>query len=141
MLKSLIDEDEMELTNVRVDSKATPPDSPLDDMYSHMNSDEDTEFEENSYDDVSDYEIPTPELLDRKQRRIERYRKDVQDLKKRLIWDLSLAFKRNLCVQGHFNDNVDDIANISLTDLMRYCDEENPEPSQWISFIINHMTV
>ena len=60
-------------------------------------------------------------------------------MKNRLVWDLTFALKRNLCSQINNNDYSTSFANVPIEFIISKLDEENPQPSQWISFIMRHL--
>ena len=99
MHQSLISDDEQDLPSLIIESQNTlPSENPFDRAYNQV------EDYDNDYDDQSsDYAIPSIEELDTKSRLLDQYKEDVQEMKKRLVWDLTFALKRNLCSQNNNN--------------------------------------
>ena len=130
-MDSILIESPDSMQSVLTDSRESPVSTPhKNDRYIAMD-------EYSDPDSCSDYEIPGEEQLHEKEENIREMKEYLNDMKVRFIWDLSLAFKKQLCARNGLSSDVQSkIASISIDNIVCSFIVENPPPSSWLSFIM-----
>ena len=102
---------------------------------------QDISEDDNAGSDDDDMEIPTQESVDQKEKDVAEYRQEINDLKQRFVWDLSLAIKRKLCTEkGMTSAESLRISSIPISSIINSLEEEDPNPKTWISWITQKFT-
>lgn len=90
--------------------------------------------------DFEDEEV-TEETVARKEKIIEEYKKELESLQERLIWDLSLAIKRKLCAEkGLLSPESCSISQVLISSIVNSIKTEKPSPKTWVTWITEKFT-
>lgn len=119
--------------NAYTDATYTPP------RLTHNDSQDSFYYSQDS--EEMDEELPDEAMVASKELELEQLRQLNYDLKRRFIWDLSLAMKRKLCCQHDSGTAIfQTIARVPISKIVEEYEQEQPEIDDWLSWINDKLT-